>query len=166
MSTAPATTAVGEISAQDFADYMQLWGEYQFAMDEGDPDKIIQVFTEDAYWGGGVHADTGGARGREEIRALMQRRKDTLDALHPGKPIYEFRRHHVTNPMLVEVNGDEAKFQAYFFGTLRRGNHFDTVITGYYHGTIVRVDGRWRFKERYCIPDLPNSGWWPPTEWA
>jgi hypothetical protein len=152
-------------SAQDFVDFLQLFGEYEFALDEGDAQKIAACFTEDGFWGGGVHAEAGGARGRDAIRTMMQRRTDTLDALHPGKPIYEFRRHHVTNPML-SVEGDVGKFRAYFFGTLRRGNHFDTVLTGYYHGTVVRVNGHWRFQERFCIPDSPTSGWWPPTEWA
>lgn len=151
-------------SAQDFTDFLNLFGAYQHAMDSGDADGVAACFTEDAFWGGGVHSAPEGTRGRQAIKELIQKRNATLEELHPGKPIYEYRRHHITNPWL-DSHGDTAEFKTFLIGTLRRGNHFETVMTGRYYGKLVRGGEGWLFSERYCIPDAPHTAWWPPTEW-
>jgi len=147
-------------SAQDYVALLQLFAEYVSALDEGDPDKVADCFADEGVWAGGKGVQ---ARGKQEIRSMMERRKAELDALHPGRPIYEYRRHHVTSHSL-EVENGVGTFRACFLGTLRRGNDFDTVVTGRYHGTVVKVGDQWRFQERHAILDSDSSGWSPPTE--
>ncbi len=101
--------------------------------DDHNPDRIVEIFTEDGIWEG---RGIGTAQGREEIRALFERFRDMMS----------FSQHMTMNPR-IDVDGDTARGTWYFFGpfTFRADNQAKWQATRY-HEEYARVDGAWQIK--------------------
>ncbi len=101
--------------------------------DDHNPDRIVQIFTEDGIWEG---RGIGTARGRAEIRALFEKFQTMMS----------FSQHMTMNPR-IEVDGDSASGTWYFFGpfTFRADNQAKWQATRY-HEEYARVDGEWKIR--------------------
>lgn len=63
-------------------------------------------------------------------------------------------RHLTTNP-IIDIDGDEATVRStYTVMQQAPGSAMQTIISGRYHDTMRRIDGRWRFTERRFLVDL------------
>jgi len=63
-------------------------------------------------------------------------------------------RHLTTNP-IIDVNGDTATVRStYTVMQQAPGSAMQPIISGRYHDTLRRIDGRWRFIERRFLVDL------------
>jgi ketosteroid isomerase-like protein len=120
---------------------------YGFAVDTGDADALVQLFTDDAVYEIDGAYVTGGApyvmRGHDDLRAMIE--SERHGALRP-------RCAHTIGPVCVEVDGDQARAVGYsrvYWGTgdaaeLHRlsSNEWQCVRGG---------DGRWFIAGRRSV---------------
>ena len=65
------------------------------------------------------------------------------------------RTRHVTTNPIVEIDGDVARVRStYTVMQQAPDSPMEAVISGRYHDTFKRIDGRWRFTERCFLVDL------------
>lgn len=91
--------------------------------------------------------------GYDEVRAL----KSQHDKVHEDGTL---RTKHVTTNTILELDPDgrTARTRSYF--TVYQGTTalpLQCVIAGRYHDTFEKVDGAWRFKDRYILGDLQGD---------
>lgn len=124
---------------------LRLLHRYGHAMDYGDEEAWVDVFTPDAVFD--VVEVVGGRRvHREEGRAGFARYIAGY-----GKPPAVYRKHIMVDP-IIDVAGDEARVEAYWFFLVRDDatGHPAVVAFGRYHDRLVKLDGRWRIAERFA----------------
>jgi uncharacterized protein (TIGR02246 family) len=120
--------------------------DYVYAVDRGQMDDLLDLFTPDGIM------ETGGAehQGRAEIAELFEATGRTLAAISTGRIA-----HHVT-VVHVEVDGDSASALTYFASFLSHGlDHW-----GRYRDTLSLVGGRWLFARRVTVIDGRAPGGW------
>ena len=110
--------------------------------DDHNPDKLGELFTEDATW----EASTmGKAEGRVAIQTMLG------DLGKSG--IIRNSAHNVFNPV-IEVDGDTAtghwRLVMLYTGIYPDGTLHYSRIIGWYRETYARVDERWQFTSLYC----------------
>lgn len=123
---------------------LRLLHRYAHAMDYGDEQGWVDVFTPDAVFD--VVEVVGGRRvNREEGHADLAR----YITGYPKPP--QFCKHVIVNP-LVDVTGDEARVEAYWLFLQRDDPTGHPVVSafGRYHDRLVKRDGRWRIAERFA----------------
>jgi 3-phenylpropionate/cinnamic acid dioxygenase small subunit len=116
--------------------------EYAHAMDYGLEAAWVDIFTADAVFD--VVEIVGGRRvHREEGRGELAR----YVAGYPKPP--QFRKHVIVDPV-VDVEGDQARVEAYWVLLERHDEHGTPVVAafGRYQDRLIRTDGRWRIAER------------------
>ena len=103
--------------------------------DNYNPDKIAELFVEDAVWESG---SLGRFEGREAIREFFQ----------GASKIFTFALHYGLNPQ-IEVDGDTARARWYLFMpcTVSDGNKA-MWRAGIDDEEYVRVNGEWKFKSK------------------
>lgn len=103
--------------------------------DNYNPDKIPELFVEDAVWESG---SLGRFEGREAIREFF----------HGASKIFTFALHYGLNPQ-IEINGDTARGRWYLFMpcTVSDGNKA-MWRAGIDDEEYVRVNGEWKFKSK------------------
>lgn len=132
----------------DIVEIQQLLAYYALAVDARDADAVAGCFTADGVFASSL---TGETRGRDEIRALFERKR-----LEPP----DGRRHFILNPHVeVGEDGATATFRAYVLATRAQGSAVDVVFTGSYHGDLVRADDRWFFASRHMTADFKPERW-------
>ena len=117
---------------EDLEAIRQLKARYcEICDDDHDPERITDIFTEDAVWEG---RGIGRAEGHDEIRALFRRFQKTIS----------FSQHMTMNPV-IEVDGETAKGTWYFFGpfTMTEGDRALWQACRY-HEDYRKVDGEWK----------------------
>jgi 3-phenylpropionate/cinnamic acid dioxygenase small subunit len=123
---------------------VQLMHRYAHAMDYGDEQGWVDVFTPDAVFD--VVASVGGRRiHREEGHGDLAR----YVAAYPKPPA--FRKHVIVDPVVV-VRGDEAEVDSYWILLHREPSEGTPVLAafGRSHDRVVRYDGGWRIAERFA----------------
>jgi uncharacterized protein (TIGR02246 family) len=134
---------------EDLAEIHRLFVDYGRHLDAGDFDAYADLFAAD----GEVRlGPMGSAKGRDEIRALMQR------AL---AGVVGTSYHLITSPR-VEIDGDTATSEV-MWTVIQRGPDGAPVVPmiGRHRDELVREDGRWRFRLRRGFVDIPSV---MPTE--
>ena len=103
--------------------------------DNYNPDKIAELFVEDAVWESGP---LGRFEGREAIREFFQR----------ASKIFTFALHYGLNAQ-IEVKGDSARARWYLFMpcTVGEGNKA-MWRAGIDDEEYVRLNGEWKFKSK------------------
>jgi SnoaL-like domain len=125
----------------------QLKARYCLYVDSGEPDKVADLFIEQAVWDGGV---VGRYEGREAIRTFMRNLPHLLS----------FALHYVTNPH-IEIHGDRATGQWYLLEPCTMVASDQAVWgTARYEDRYVKVGGEWKFAEVTLVPAF----WTPFTE--
>jgi len=117
-----------------------LIARYSWALDTGDVESFITLFTADAVITEAVFEDPDVWSGPEGVRGLIEHYSNS--AGFPG------RQHHVTQ-ILMQGDSRRVTARSFAFVTECRGEPPYTLrFTGYYDDVIVKVDGEWYFKER------------------
>ena len=123
--------------------------------DNYNPDKIAELFIEDAVWESGA---LGRFEGREAIREFFR----------GASKIFTFAIHYGLNPH-IEVNGETARARWYLFMpcTLGEGNQA-TWRAGIDDEEYVRVNGEWKFKSKTStgIFSTPFDQGWAQNRFA
>ena len=92
-----------------------------------------------------------GAPGPAGAAAIAESYRSSV-MVHPdGTP----RTRHLTTNPIVELDGDVARVRSVYTVLQQvEGSPMQTIISGRYHDTLERIDGRWRFTERCFLVDL------------
>ncbi len=141
--TSMTSKAADPSYAEDRAAIEDLQARYLFAMDFGDPDLYVTMFTED----GILDVGSGEIKGRKAIRdviAKMPNSRTTENGLRPASG-----RHNISN-IVVKVNGNKAVGRAYWFHYSNNNPERRGVFDGYghYEDEMVKVNGQWFFTKR------------------
>jgi 3-phenylpropionate/cinnamic acid dioxygenase small subunit len=133
---------------EDAEEIRQLLLDYARCLDEADYVGYAQLFTED----GELHAQLGQAKGREAIRALLNRRLGADDA-PPRRKAF----HLIGNPT-IQVEGDRATSIVTWAYLTHDDAGFPLLLQfGHYRDRLTRDQGRWRFERRDISRDLGFS---------
>jgi uncharacterized protein (TIGR02246 family) len=118
---------------EDRDEIRNLLARYNHAIDSQQVDAWAGMFTDDGVF------DVGGrvAKGTDELRAFAEGVKGPM-------------RHVIANEV-IDVEGDEARVQAYVF--VYAGSPPAVRTLGTYDDELRRVDGAWRFSRRTFRPD-------------
>lgn len=112
-------------------------------LDDGDFDRWIELFSEDArlVFAGTIH------EGRPSIREYMQQ-------VQPP----EGRGKHITSNVLVDVDGDTASALTDYLFVRPTHRGLVPVATGRYHDHLIRAGEDWRFQRREITLLGPPGG--------
>ena len=135
---------------EDIEAIKALKASYCFLTDDGEVDRLAELFTADAVWDGGV---IGRFEGRAAIREFF------VDL----PKLISFALHLVMNPR-IEVHGDRATGQWYLVEpNTTAGREMAVWGAGRYDEEYVRVDGQWKFQRVVLEPVF-----WTPFDkgWA
>ena len=106
--------------------------------DMGDLEDYVALFDEDAAW----NMPGGPRRGRADIRAGAEERR-AQGVTGPGTNT----RHHVTS-ISVDVVGDEASAESYFFFLSQTDKTPQLGLTGHYYDEFRRTPDGWKLSKR------------------
>jgi uncharacterized protein (TIGR02246 family) len=112
-------------------------------LDDGDFDRWVELFTEDArlLFGGRTTV------GRTDIRSYMEQ-------VQPPRG----RGKHITSNILVDVHGDSAIAHTDYLFLRPTDQGLVPIATGRYHDELVRDGDRWRFRQREITLLGPPAG--------
>ena len=84
--------------------------------------------------------------------AIAESYRSTVITYADGTP----RTRHVTTNPIVEIDGGAVARVRSVYTVLQQApdSPMQTIISGRYHDTLRRIDGRWRFTERCFLVDL------------
>jgi 3-phenylpropionate/cinnamic acid dioxygenase small subunit len=132
-------------TANDKDDIRELLARYCFLLDDYQLTEFAALFTEDGTWS----SRNGEATGPTAIRRL-------LTALVPI-PGPGTRRRHLTNNILISLDGDAATVRSYFM-VIRDSQSGPTIaVAGRYADEVVRHEGHWLFKSRRLFHDIAGE---------
>jgi len=118
------------IDGDRYAAIAALFGDYAYAIDEGDGAEIAALFVAD----GELYGAIGGPPvvGREHISEFFTRRRAA------GGPQ---RRHHIASMRIVARDGDDYRVSSYFISVGPNGQ-----MSGTYHDVcrVTHEDGGWQ----------------------
>lgn len=130
---------------EDLLAIQQLFVDYGHHLDAGDLEAYANLFAED---GEVLLGPIGRAKGRDEIRALME------GILSGGRGA---SYHLITNPM-IELDGDRATSHVTWTVIQRDADGAPKLsMLGHHSDVLVRDGANWRFHQRKGYVDLPSS---------
>jgi len=121
------------LTPADKLEIMELVSRYNWAIDHNNAEEWADVFTAD-----GRFLAYGEVRGEGRDNLLAYIRKSAA----AGN-----KKRHWTSNAIIEGDGDRARLKLYIMA-LDISAGIRPYIMGEYDDTLVRVDGRWKFKER------------------
>ena len=128
---------------EDTAAIERLLLEYGRALDARDFKAYSLLFAKDGVWQGGM----GTVQGPAAIQAFMEKAIPGPNAVH---------NFHVLSNFVIDVNGDGATaWSRWMFMVPGPNNTAVAAQSGRYEDTLVREDGRWKFKRRVASNDIP-----------
>jgi uncharacterized protein (TIGR02246 family) len=145
-ATAQLTARIQRI--EDTAAIERLLLEYGRALDARDFKAYSLLFAKDGVWSGGM----GTVQGPAAIQAFMEKAIPGPNAVH---------NYHLLSNFVIDANGDTATaWSRWQFVVPGPNNTAAVAQSGRYDDTLVREDGRWKFKKRVASNDIPSTG--PP----
>ena len=159
--TADLSTRLEELelrvrAVEDVNEIRLLKAQYAAYCDDNyNPDKIAELFVEDATWESGA---LGRFEGRDAIREFFR----------GASKIFTFAIHYGLNPQ-IEVNGDTAKARWYLFMPCTLGDGNKAMWrAGIDDEEYVRVNGKWMFKSKTStgIFSTPFEEGWARTRFG
>jgi len=122
--------------------------DYGRHLDARDFKAYSQLFAKDGVWSGGM----GTVQGPSAIQAFMEKAIPGPNTAH---------NYHVLSNFVIDVSGDTASAWSRWQFVVPGPNNTAVVAqSGRYDDTLVREDGRWKFKRRVASNDIPATG--PP----
>jgi hypothetical protein len=135
------------LTLQEISDRLEiqdLLARYSNAIDTMEWDRLDELFTEDAEID---YTSMGG------IRGTLAEQKAFLDANLPT--IFQRGFQHMTATSLFDIEDDVAHVRTICFNPMVIQDEKHVLFCGlWYRDTMVRVDGKWRIKER-----VEDRGW-------
>ena len=133
---------------EDRAAIERVLVEYGRTLDARDFKAYSELFAKDGVWSGGM----GTIQGPAAIQAFMEK------AIPGPNTAHNF---HVLSNFAIDVNGDTATaWSRWTFMVPGPNSTAVAAQSGRYDDTLVREDGRWKFKRRVASNDIPAGG--PP----
>jgi hypothetical protein len=127
----------------------QLWADYGRTLDARDFAAFSTLWAREATYGGTPAAP--GAKGPAAIGAFLEK------AIGTNYPNSKGRNFHLYFNESIEVRGDEGTgvSKGGFVMANAENNKADFLLLATYRDQFVREDGRWKFKRREIIGDIP-----------
>ncbi|PQA89373.1 nuclear transport factor 2 family protein [Hyphococcus luteus] len=153
------------LSAEDRFGIQDLFAAYGWALDTGDAEGLVAVFTEDAVMIEEVFEDPDIWEGHEGIRALANH--------YFTSPGFPGRQHHVTQQVFTPKSEGAVAVKSFAFVTECHGEPpYLLRFAGWYEDDVVKGDdGAWRFKKRVvrlwdgkALERFPGHGDWVPRK--
>ncbi len=92
-----------------------------------------------------------GTAGPSGAEAIADSYRSMLIIHEDGTP----RTRHLTSNPIIEIDGDTARVRSVYTVLQQAGDSpLGVIISGRYHDTLERIDGRWRFTQRRFFGDL------------
>jgi ketosteroid isomerase-like protein len=132
---------VSQLSTEDRLEIAELVARYCWAIDQRRWDGFLDLFTDDC------RLDFGDVMGVFEGRAGLERFTTVMTSLDL------FMRHYTTN-LLLEGDGSEALARSYVLAITGSGAGRHQA-TGRYEDRLVKLNGRWRIRERRAVIEMP-----------
>ena len=104
------------------------------------------MFTPDGQFGRGESA----IKGREALKKMVVDAWKKMDADNQGDKKRPHMYHIVTNPHIVFIDKDHARYHAYWMGVLETG---EIVVAGREVNELVRINDQWLISLRDVEPD-------------
>ena len=120
--------------------------EYGRALDARDFTAYSNLFAADGEWVGGF----GSVKGPANIKAFMEKNMGTN-----GNPTHNY---HLLSNFVIAVNGDTATAWSRWAFVVPGERGATISQAGRYDDTLVRENGRWRFKKRVASNDTAPPG--------
>jgi ketosteroid isomerase-like protein len=153
-------TALAQFASADYAndraEIENLSNKYMVAVDAGDIETVMATWADD----GLLEWVYGTEHGKAAIRKAMAgfvggAARDPVAADATSRPR---TRHQIINHV-IDVDGDTATTIAYWFAFTNKTPQKDVQLLyfGHYEDKLVRVNGKWLFKERHIYNESqPN----------
>ena len=109
---------------------------YCHALDSGDLESIVALFSDDAVFETSRNTFTG----KESIRGFFKR----------NMAEDENERHFTSNHLIS--GGKDRAYHSCYYQVVLRGN-VGIKATGVYQDHLIRVDEKWKFQHRKILPD-------------
>ena len=132
---------------EDIERIRTLLTDYGRLLDAHDLAGYSKLFAEDGAWVGGF----GSAKGPAAIQALMEKNLGVAPRNKPGSTF------HLLTNFEIEVKGDTATaWSRWTFVVTGADNKPSPMYAGHYDDTLVRENGKWKFKRRVVSNDIPQ----------
>ena len=132
---------------EDEREIRDLIIRYAQRLDLRDHKGYAALFARDGRWSGRM----GDATGPEAIEAML------VEGLGPTPDNFRNTMNfHLMTNLLIEVDGDTAKAESRLVYFARKDKKPVPMLAGRYEDELVREDGRWRFKYRRVIGEIPT----------
>jgi len=133
---------------EDIQEIQTLLLDYGRTLDARDFKAYSLLFARDGVWSGGM----GTVQGPAAIQGFMEKAIPGPNAVH---------NFHILSNFVIDVTGDKATaWSRWMFMVPGPNNTAVAAQSGRYDDTLVREDGRWKFKRREASNDIPAGG--PP----
>ena len=153
------------LTAEERFAIQDLFAAYGWALDTGDVEGLVAVFTEDAVMIEEVFEDPDVWEGHDGIRALANH--------YFSSPGFPGRQHHVTQQVLTLRTDGVVEAKSFAFVTECHGEPpYLLRFAGWYEDEIVReANAGWRFRKRVVrlwdgpvLARFPGHGEWVPRK--
>lgn len=134
--------AAADLSGQDHAEIMRLYGMYNQGSDFRDAELFVSAFADDAVFRTGPNQEVVG---REALLAQRAER-------YQGQTGDNGRRHH-NSSWVITPTADGAKGRAYWVVMDVSGEQPTPVVSGYYDDVFVKTSHGWKIKSRTLYRD-------------
>ena len=148
-TSGPANALAARVQAlEDREAIRTLWADYGRTLDARDFAAFAQLFARDAEFVGGPGSP---AKGREAIGAFLEKAIDT------NYPNSKGRNFHLYFNESIDVHGDQGTGLSKGGFVMATGDNSkaDFLLLATYRDQFVREDGRWKFKRREVIGEIP-----------
>lgn len=153
-----------KICADDRFEIQDLFADYSWALDTGDPEALAKTFHPDGWVREEVFEDADTWEGHAGIRALGKH--------FMGSPNFPGRQHHLTMPQFTLRDVDHIDSRSFVFVTECHGEPPMVLrFSGYYIDELVRHEGAWLFMSRIIrlwdgeiLQNFPGKGDWMPRK--
>jgi len=132
---------------EDVEEIRTLLIEYGRTLDKRDFAGYSKLFAKDGEWAGGF----GSTKGPAAIQAFMEKNIPENPASKPGST------YHLMSNFVIEPHGDTATaWSRWTFIVTSADNKPSFMYAGHYEDSLVRENGKWRFKRRVAYNDIPH----------
>jgi len=153
-----------KLSADDRFAIMDLFAAYGWALDTGDVEGLVAVFTEDAVMIEEVFEDPDVWEGHDGIRALCNH--------YFTSPGFPGRQHHVTQQVFAPLDDGAFAVKSFAFVTECHGEPpYLLRFAGWYEDEVVKIGDEWKFRKRIVrlwdgkvLERFPGHGDWVPRK--
>ena len=122
----------------------ELIARYNHSIDGGDYETWVDCWSEDGVMDGIGKYLVGIEAIREFANAYEQNHRSRIAGLR-----------HFTVNIISEINGDEATSRSYLQLVRTGTKGVQIIFTGRYEDVLIKQEGKWRFRGRKFIQDLP-----------